>query len=152
MHRGKLIVGVSSAPVYGEIAYAEVGKGAWLNDRPIQVSQIDSIESAALSAGNLKTLASSAQWQPYGQLVKRLQRIRGYGDFLHYHLLAAGKIDAVVESDVSILDIAALAVIVEAAGGRFTDLHGNALSLQTTSVLAANQPLHSQVLQALQAQ
>jgi histidinol-phosphatase len=151
MHRGKLIVGVSSAPIYGEIAYAEVGKGAWLNERPIQVSQIDSIENAALSAGNLKTLASGAQWQPYGQLVKRLQRIRGYGDFLHYHLLAAGKIDAVVESDVSILDIAALAVIVEAAGGRFTDLHGNALSLQTTSVLAANQPLHSQVLQALQA-
>ena len=150
MHRGRLIVGVSSAPVYGEIAYAESGQGAWLNDRPIHVSQIDTIEAAALSAGNLKTLASGAQWPSYGRLVKRLHRIRGYGDFLHYHLLAAGKIDAVIESDVNILDIAALSVIVEAAGGRFTDLQGQALNLETTSVLATNQPLHSQVLQALQ--
>ena len=149
MHRGRLIVGVSSAPVYGEIAYAEAGRGAWLNDQPIHCSTIDSIEDAALSAGNLKTLAASPQWDRYGKLVTRLHRIRGYGDFLQYHLLAAGKIDAVVESDVNILDIAALAVIVEAAGGVFTDLHGRALDLHTTSVLAANRALHAPVLAAL---
>src|SRR5215831_3278561 len=43
MHKGKLIVGVSSAPAYNELAYAETGKGAWLNDKPIKVSEIDSI-------------------------------------------------------------------------------------------------------------
>jgi histidinol-phosphatase len=64
-------------------------------------------------------------------------------------LLAAGKIDVVIESDVNILDIAALAVIVEAAGGRFTDLTGNALNLQTTTVLASNGKLHESVLAAL---
>ena len=149
MHRGRLIVGVSSAPVYGEIAYAEAGQGAWLNDQPIKCSAIDTIEAAALSAGNLKSLAGSPQWDAYGKLVTRLHRIRGYGDFLQYHLLAAGKIDAVVESDVNILDIAALAVIVEAAGGIFTDLQGRALNLETTSVLAANRSLHSQVLEAI---
>lgn len=149
MHRGRLIVGVSSAPLYGELAYAEAGKGAWLNDQPVRVSSIDTIEGAALSAGNLKTLAASPQWANYGKIITRLHRIRGYGDFLQYHLLAAGKIDAVVESDVNILDIAALAVIVEAAGGIFTDLHGRPLTLDTTSVLAANQPLHPQVLTAL---
>ena len=149
MQRGRLILGVSSAPVYGEIAYAEAGRGAWLNDQPIAASGIDRIEDAALSAGNLKTLAASSQWDRYGKLVTRLHRIRGYGDFLQYHLLAAGKIDAVVESDVNILDIAALAVIVEAAGGTFTDLQGRPLSLETTSVLAANSHLHSQVLAAL---
>ncbi|HKE95363.1 MAG TPA: inositol monophosphatase family protein [Povalibacter sp.] len=149
MHRGRLIVGVSSAPVYGELAYAQIGVGAWLNDQPIRVSDIGSIEGAAVSAGNLKTLAASPQWARYGQLVARVNRIRGYGDFLHYHLLAAGKIDAVIESDVNILDIAALAVIVEAAGGRFTDLRGQALNLQTTSVLATNAQLHSTVLAAL---
>jgi histidinol-phosphatase len=149
MHRGRLIVGVSSAPVYGEIAYAEAGQGAWLDDQPIRVSSIDTIEGAALSAGNLKTLAASPQWDRYGKIVARLHRIRGYGDFLQYHLLAAGKIDAVVESDVNILDIAALSVIVEAAGGVFTDLQGRALNLETTSVLAANKPLYPQVLAAL---
>lgn len=149
MHRGRLIVGVSSAPVYGEIAYAQIGVGVWLNDRPIQASTIDTIEAAALSAGNLRTLAAGPQWARYGQLVARVNRIRGYGDFLHYHLLAAGKIDAVVESDVNILDIAALAVVVEAAGGKFTDLSGQPLNLQTTTVLATNAALHAPVLAAL---
>ena len=149
MHRGKLILGVSSAPVYGEIAWAEAGKGAWLNDKPIKVGDIQSIEQCAISAGNLKTLASGPRWTSFGQLVARAHRIRGYGDFLHYHLLAAGKIDVVIESDVNILDIAALSVIVEAAGGKFTDLTGGPLSLETTSVLATNGKLHDAVLGAL---
>jgi histidinol-phosphatase len=149
MHRGRLILGVSSAPVYGEIACAEIGQGAWLNDKPIRVSDIDAIENGAISAGNLKTLAKSDRWANYGALVARANRIRGYGDFLHYHLLAAGKIDVVIESDVNVLDIAALAVIVEAAGGQFTDLHGRALTLETTSVLATNGKLTRAVSDAL---
>jgi histidinol-phosphatase len=149
LHRGRLIVGVSSAPAYGDVAYAEFGEGAWLDGKPIRVSDIDAIESAAISAGNLKTLALGPQWSNYGQLVARANRIRGYGDFLHYHLLAAGKIDVVIESDVNVLDIAALTVIVEAAGGRFTDLQGNPVGLGTTTVLASNGKLHEAVLQAL---
>jgi histidinol-phosphatase len=149
MHRGRLIVGVSSAPAYGELAYGEIGVGAWLNDKPVRVSEVDTLEAAALSTGNLKTLATGPKWPAFGRLVGRLNRIRGYGDFLHYHLLASGKIDAVVESDVSILDVAACAVIVEAAGGRFTDLAGRPLSLASTSVLASNGRLHEAVLGAI---
>jgi histidinol-phosphatase len=149
MHKGRLILGVSSAPIYGEIAYAEAGAGAWLEGRQLKVSDIDEIESCAISAGNLKTLASGPRWPSYGALVARANRIRGYGDFLHYHLLAAGKIDVVIESDVNILDIAALAVIVTEAGGRFTDLDGNAPGLGTTSVLATNGKLHAKVMDAL---
>ena len=149
MHRGRLIVGVSSAPAYGELAYGEIGAGAWLNDRPIRVSGIDVIEAAALSTGNLKTLATGPRWPAFGRLVGRLGRIRGYGDFLQYHLLASGRIDAVVESDVNILDVGACAVIVEAAGGRFTDLDGRPLSLESTSVLATNGRLHERILGAL---
>ena len=149
MHRGRLIVGVSSAPAYGELAYGEIGAGAWLNDRPVRVSGIDAIEAAALSTGNLKTLATGPRWPAFGRLVGRLGRIRGYGDFLQYHLLASGRIDAVVESDVNILDVGACAVIVEAAGGRFTDLDGRPLSLESTSVLATNGRLHERVLGAL---
>jgi histidinol-phosphatase len=149
MHRGRLVVGVSSAPEYGELAYGEAGVGAWLGERPIRVSEVDAVEAAALSTGNLKTLATGSRWPAFGRLVGRLGRIRGYGDFLHYHLLASGRIDAVVESDVNILDIAACAVIVEAAGGRFTDLEGQPLTLESTSVLATNGRLHQPVLEAI---
>jgi histidinol-phosphatase len=103
-----------------------------------------------LSTGNLKSLAMSPQWADLGAIVARVNRIRGYGDFYHYHLLAQGSIDVVVESDANILDIAALAVIVREAGGMFTDLSGNELTLHTRDVLAAATPeLHAEVRQGL---
>jgi histidinol-phosphatase len=135
--------------VYGELAYAERGAGAYLNGKPVAVSDVASLESAALSSGNLKTLATGPQWSRYGAMIARLNRIRGYGDFLHYHLLAAGKIDAVIESDVNILDIAAAVAIVTEAGGRFTELGGAPIGLGSTTVLATNGRMHGPVMAAL---
>jgi histidinol-phosphatase len=107
------------------------------------------LAKTTLSTGNLNRLARSDAWPRLGALIPRLHRLRGYGDFLHYHLLAAGRIDAVVESDVNILDIAALSVIVGEAGGLFTNLEGQPLTLATTSVLAATPALHGQLLAEL---
>ncbi len=151
MHHDELILGVSSAPLFNELAYAEKGNGAFLNDERIEVSMITDIKAATLSFGNIKTLAAGGQWQHLGEILQQVNRTRGYGDFYHYHLLAAGKIDVVVESDVNILDIAALSVIINEAGGVFTDLDGDALNLDTTSVLAAgSQELHDYMQLALQ--
>ena len=147
---GKLVLGVSSAPAYGELAWAEQGGGAYLNGEPIHASNITTLADAILSTGNLKTLAASTVgWRRFGTLVGRVDRLRGYGDFLHYHLLARGALDVVIESDVNILDVAALSVIVGEAGGRFTDLDGGAIDLDTTTVLAANAGLHAPVLAAM---
>lgn len=138
MYKGELIVGVSNSPGFKEMAYAEKGQGAWLNGEKIEVSDITDISKATLSLGNIATVASKPQWQTVGEFVQEVHRIRGYGDFYHYHLLASGKIDIVLESDVNILDIAALSVIVNEAGGVFTDLSGGPLTLDTTTVLACN--------------
>ena len=67
----------------------------------------------------------------------------------NYHLLASGKIDVVIESDVNILDIAACVAIVTEAGGRCTELSGAAIDIRSTSILATNGRLHQQVLDAL---
>jgi len=150
LRAGELVLGVSCAPAYGEIAWAERGAGAFLGGEPIHVSRVAQIDTAILSTGNLKTLAASAAgWSRFGALVGRVNRLRGYGDFVHYHLLARGSLDAVVESDVNILDIAALTVIVREAGGLFTDLAGAPVTLSTTSVLASNAALHAPLLHAL---
>jgi histidinol-phosphatase len=149
MHQGEIVLGVSSAPIYGEVAYAQRGCGAFLNDEPITVSNVSTIESAHLSCGNMKSLATGPQWTRYGAMIARLNRIRGYGDFLHYHLLASGKIDAVIETDINILDIAACVAIVNEAGGRFTELNGAPITLESTTVLASNGPMHGPVLRAL---
>jgi histidinol-phosphatase len=147
---GVPVLGVSSGALLDEVAWAEAGQGAWLNGQRLEVSDVGEIGRAALSAGNLKSLAGSEGWSRFGEIVGELDRIRGYGDFYQYHLLAAGRIDAVVESDVDILDIAALAVIVTEAGGVFTDLNGRPPDLETRSVLAANVSLHGKLLSRLE--
>jgi len=140
---------VSSGTMMDELAWAEKGQGAWLNGKRLRISRIDDPDRAAVSVGNLKSLAGSDGWSALGNIVERADRIRGYGDFYHYHLLASGKIEAVIESDVNILDIAALSVIVTEAGGVFTDLNGQRLTLEIRSVLAANPSLHADYLALL---
>jgi histidinol-phosphatase len=149
LRHGRLVLGVSSAPVYGELAWAEEGGGAFLNDRPIRVSSVATLGAAAISTGNLSSAIGTPRWQRLGALIAQAGYSRGYGDFVHYHLLARGAIEVVIESNVNILDIAALTVIVRAAGGTFTDLEGNDVDLDTTSVLASNGALHASVLGAL---
>jgi histidinol-phosphatase len=120
-----------------------------MNDRPIRVSAVADLAGSILSTGNIKTLARSASWARFGEMIGRVSRVRGYGDFVHYHLLARGSLDAVIESDVHILDIAALTVIVREAGGTFTDLRGAEVGLDTTTVLATNGALHTTIQREL---
>jgi histidinol-phosphatase len=149
MDGDELVAGVSSAPIYGETMWASKGGGAWLDGEQVQIAETGDLGQMSLSIGNVKSLTADRRWDALGALIRESNRIRGYGDFCHYHLLARGSLDAVVESDVNILDIAALAVIVREAGGVFTDLSGAPLTLETTSVLAATGGLHGQLLQRL---
>jgi histidinol-phosphatase len=149
LHQGQVVVGVSSAPAFDEMAWAERGLGAWLDGHRCRVSSIAHLEEATVSSGNLRTLASGPRWTGWGEVVRRVARIRGYGDFYHYHLLATGRIDAVIESDVNVLDVAALSLIVEEAGGRFTDLDGATLDTDIGSVLASNGRLHAAIAELL---
>jgi histidinol-phosphatase len=146
MHRGELVLGVSSAPIYGETMWASAGGGTWFEGERVQVAATSEMAKASLSTGNIKTLTKDARWDALGAMIRDSNRIRGYGDFCHYHLLARGSLDLVIESDVNILDVAALAVIVREAGGVFTDIQGKALTLDTASVLAGTPAIHAQAL------
>jgi histidinol-phosphatase len=154
MHEGEIVVGVSAAGAYGERMWATRGGGAFLalcggEPRRVGVSQATTFDAkTAISTGNLKTLASGPRWDALADLVRRSGRIRGYGDFVHYHLLARGAIDLVVESDLNILDIAPLVLIVREAGGVFTDLDGRDIGLDVHSALAGPPALHAAALQA----
>ena len=148
LYHDELVMGVSNAPVFGEMAWATLNGGAFLNGQPIKIADQFVAHSACVSSGNIQSLVST-NWQRFGQLLTKFGKIRGYGDFYHYHLLASGKIDLVIESDVNILDIAALAVVVREAGGVITDLQGQPIALHTSSVLAGTQLTHALGLKTL---
>lgn len=146
MHRDELVLGVSHAPEYGETMWARRDGGAFLDGERVRIADTRAIGDAVLSLGNIKSLSRDGnRWDALGGLIRDVNRVRGYGDFCHYHLLARGALDIVIESDVNILDIAALAVVVREAGGVFTDLGGAGLSLDTRSVLAAVPLLHGEL-------
>ena len=153
MRGDELVVGVSNAPAYGERLVAAKGMGAQLNDKAVFCNADIQVNEAYLSTGNLTSLAANSNgWSALGNLVTQVKRTRGYGDFCHYHQLCCGHADIVIESDVNILDIAALTVAVTEAGGVMTDLAGDAITQKTTSVLAAaNGSLHGAVLAILSA-
>ncbi|MEX2498427.1 MAG: inositol monophosphatase family protein [Wenzhouxiangellaceae bacterium] len=146
---GELVLGVSAAPPFDETAWAVTGRGAWLDGTPLQVAATDSLDQMDLSLGNVRTLARSADWQRIGKLVESAARTRGYGDFYPYHRMAAGGLDAVIESDINILDIAALTVIVREAGGTVTELGGTPIDLDSTTILAATPALHQRLVSFL---
>ncbi len=151
MHNGQIVVGVSSAPAMSEMAIAVKDGGAQLNDTIVTCRDITNPGDVFLSSGNLKSLAADTKrWQQYGHLLTQVARTRGYGDFCHYHQLGCGQADVVIESDVNILDIAALSLFVTEAGGVFTDLRGEPVGLETASVLAtATESLHRWVCDSM---
>ena len=149
MDGDELVLGVSSAPIYGETM--------WASTRPRRVARWRA-RASGRDQHDRRDIDLHRQRQDAdrrralgraGALIRDSNRIRGYGDFCHYHLLARGSLDLVIESDVNILDIAALAVIVREAGGVFTDLDGAPLTLDTRSVLAGTPAIHAQALQRL---
>lgn len=154
MHEGEIVAGVSAAGEFGERAWATRGGGAFISigsgaPKRCRVSEAQTFDAqTAISTGNLKSLAAGARWDALADLVRRVGRIRGYGDFVHYHLVARGAIDLVIESDLNILDIAPLVLIVREAGGVFTDLDGRDIGLETRSALAGAPALHAAALGA----
>ena len=145
-------VGVVSAPALGRRWWAGTGEGAFTSfagkTRPISVSKVGDIESASLSYSDL--VGWEDKRSHFLDLTEAVWRVRGYGDFWSYCLLAEGAVDVVAEPEVKLWDLAAIDVLVREAGGRFTNLDG-AAGPHGGSAVATNGLLHDAVLARLSA-
>jgi histidinol-phosphatase len=147
-HDGELQVGVVSAPALGRRWWASRGGGAFADGQPIGVSKVGRLADASLSYAGLGGWAARGLAESFDDLTRRCWRTRGYGDFWQHMLVAEGAVDVAVEPEVSLWDLAALQVIVEEAGGRFTDLEGRARP-DGGSAVTTNGILHDEVLSIL---
>ena len=146
MKAEELILGVSNIPGMSELLYAEKGHGAFMNDERINVTEVSQIADAMICHGGMDTFGERGILENLCNLAINAARTRSFGDCYMYHLLASGRVDAVIEAAISIWDIAALTVIVKEAGGRVTDLQGEPIGVNTDSILATNGFLHQQIL------
>jgi len=141
-------VGVVSAPALARRWWASSGEGAFTSfngvTRRISVSGVSELDSASLSYSDLTTGWEDRRPQ-FVELTDAVWRVRGYGDFWSYCLLAEGAVDVVTEPEVKLWDLAPLDIVVREAGGRFTSIDG-APGPHGGSAIATNGLLHDEVL------
>ena len=152
---GQVAVGVVSAPALGLRWWAARGHGAFSGSYPdaprrLQVSRIADLSDASVSYSSLTGWQQQGRLDGLVQLSENVWRTRAFGDFWSHVLVAEGAVDVSCEPEVSLWDLAPLQVIVEEAGGRFTDLSG-AATPEGGSVVCSNGLLHDEVLLALRA-
>jgi histidinol-phosphatase len=145
---GEVTVGVIHNPVTGELLAARRGGGAWRDGERVRVSSIDDLGDATLLHAGLRLLREAGCWEGFVRLVDATGRQRGFGDYLGYTLVAEGKAEIYLETDLKAWDLAACKVIVEEAGGRFTDFAG-APTVHSGTALASNGRLHDAALALL---
>ncbi len=148
VYRGRCLVGVVYAPALGELYWAAAGRGAWLNGRPIRVSQVANLKQALVAAG----LPSASEERrevvlAVQELLGQVQDFRSSGSaVLDLCFVAAGRLDAYFEHKLSPWDVAAGGLVVLEAGGQVTDLAGNPFSPTQRNALATNGRLHPELL------
>jgi histidinol-phosphatase len=146
----EIVVGVVSAPALGRRWWATKGDGAYAgrslrSAQTCQVSKVASLSEAFLSYSSPAGWVTTGRGAGFGQLLEACGRTRAFGDFWSYMLLAEGSVDIATEPELNLHDMAALAVIVEEAGGRFTALDGTP-GPYGDNALATNGLLHDEVL------
>ena len=146
---GRVTVGVIHAPATGELLYAARGEGAFDEaGQRLRVSSVDRLSRAMVSFGGFAVFRERGYWPAFEALVTRSIRQRGFGDYLGSAMVARGWCEAMLELDVKPWDLAPLKVIVEEAGGRFTDFEGNA-TIYGGSAVVTNGKIHDEVLEIL---
>lgn len=142
---GRGVIGICNAPALGEAYAAAEGEGATLNGATIRVDPIAQLEEATVVDAGAKHFLGCEMRDFYETLCRRAARTRGFGDFWGHMLVARGSAHVMVESDVSVWDVAALEVIVRQAGGRLTHLDGTDWRERGTC-LTTNGRLHAEIV------
>jgi histidinol-phosphatase len=147
------VAGLVSAPALGRRWWGALGHGAYAGRHQraasrIQVSSVSRLADASFCYSSLSGWAEDGRLEPVLDIILQVWRSRAYGDFYGYMLLAEGALDAMVEPELSLWDVAALIPIVTEAGGRFTDLGGRTAP-GDGSAIATNGLLHSDLLSRL---
>lgn len=157
---GEVVLGAVSAPALGRRWWAHRGAGAHGLEagehdsggpRRLRVSGVGELADAQLSFGGFEEWDEIGRLDALVSLGRRCWRTRAFGDFWSYMLLAEGTLDVALDPVASLWDLAAMQVIVEEAGGRFSDLSGRRTA-SGGSAVATNGRLHDAVLATLAAQ
>jgi histidinol-phosphatase len=143
--RKQPVVGVAHFPALNETVYAARGLGCFWNGRRARVSQVRNLKDAVLLGSEVAVRNNPARADGWQSLVDRTYIQRTWGDAYGYALVATGRAEVMVDPEVKVWDCAPFQVILEEAGGTFTDWSGTPTVYAGESI-ATNGLLLEQVL------
>ena len=149
--RGEITLGVVYNPVTRELLYARKGGGAFSNGERVRVSTAQSLADSFFCHASLHVLRQTGYWDGFVRLVDATARQRGFGEYLSYALVARGQAEIAIEADLKPWDLAPIKILIEEAGGTFTDFDGKP-TIYSGSALATNGRLHDAALALLRSQ
>lgn len=144
-HEGEIVAGAMALPALGRTYAAAKGLGCWRDGVRCRVSEGASWSEAIVSVGEITRLLRSRRSATVSALLQGAASVRAYGDLASVAMLLDGLADAWIEGGVSVWDLAAPKILVEEAGGVFTDLEGR-VTPETGDALAAGPKLHALAL------
>ena len=150
-YKGELIAGVVAIPAMKQVFRALRGDGAFRDDRRLRVSDIATLAKSHVYYSSISWFTKAGAETQFLNLVKQTERQRGFGDFYGFMMVAQGAGEIMIEHGVHAWDIAAIAPIIEEAGGKLTAWDGK-LDIERPDVLATNGMMHAQALKIIQAQ
>ena len=151
---GQCVGGVIALPALHELVWAGCGLGTWHETKQNEVKQCyvsdcSDLTEATFVTSEVPTFDKTHRREAYNRLEKKVRLVRTWGDAYGYTLVATGRVEVMVDPLMSDWDAAPLLVILEEAGGRFTDWKGNATTFGKEGV-ATNGNLHDKVLRCLE--
>lgn len=147
-YRGEMIAGVAYAPADRHLFRALRGDGTYKDDRRVRVSEVASLDQALSCYSGYQYYQQGGKERQFINVMRAVDKARGFGDYYGFVLVAQGSCELMVDYGVHIWDIAGLKVIVEEAGGRFTDWDGGT-DLTRPDCLASNGRVHDAALALL---
>jgi len=145
---GEITAGVIYAPAVDDLLYAQKGQGAFDRSGRLHVSPITSLRQGLIVFGGIDIFRAAGRWDAFERLVRAAGRQRGFGDYFGHTFVARGQAEAMIELDLKPWDLAAIKIIIEEAGGRFTDFTG-AATIYGGTAIASNGAVHDEILQLL---
>jgi histidinol-phosphatase len=146
--RGEMIAGICYIPAWNQMFRALRGDGTFRDERRIRVSDVADLDKALVSYSSFGFFKAAGRHDTFIKLLAQTERSRGYADFYGFVLVAQGSVDLMVEHGVHIWDVAGLKVLVEEAGGRFSDWDGGS-TIDRPDVVASNGRIHDAALEVL---
>jgi myo-inositol-1(or 4)-monophosphatase len=151
-HRGEIVMAAIYNPHLNELFFAEKGKGATLNDKPISVSEQSQTIKACLVTGFPYTYINlpNGPLEIFERFIRKGVPVRRLGSAaIDLCWVACGRFDGFYEHKLEAWDSAAGYLIVEEAGGKVTDFDGNKFSPYQHRVLATNGKIHDEMLEII---